>query len=1333
MKRIEKSSSVHDALFVFLMASALLFSAGCGGGGGGGGGSGGVGQQSNGEGIVLMSITFPARTDLTGETTQPPSSAPLGQQVIFTFSGVPDGADLVVIEKSTVYDSLQIYALLTADYLGPDIIVDRDRNLIPARGTFERIGKRIVFTPYFPSDSINMSSNAQLESIPGLLPDLEYIVYVPINTGGSISNLKAVHATVSNPIRFNTISSDLPNLFFQNHPAIPPVITGQFPLDGDQGVALNTFSGDLSGFPEWQDFYLEFDQPLYFHDRNIVGEDLDSDSVDDENMFFTYHGPEYYGALNSGTSHDPSIIHVKKETGAVTLVGTTRLATFPYTIIGLNSIVVDGGGTMYGVDGSTLYKVEYTDLQYPDVCRLYNPLDLDGRTLVYSLGIAPDGSLYAVDNTSGSSIISIDKETGSTADLAEIVTTGPILDLAIRHDGMFYATAVSNSGSPFATSTLLEIDLFADPVLVNTLYTSGTGVDYSSINMAGFKRLVVFNQTGLEINLFDLETYQFISGDEYTLTGGLDDPSPLNIESSLVELGTKADLVENSYHGSKVVLTPSGLLPFGERIEFLVRRGLDNISFGSTANEEGTTEQEVRRIAAEADLIATFTTFDPGAQPVDDLFFEDFLDKKWEGNAMHEGFAPANWAVLDVDEEPPEYSHLLATYGLSGEGNLGDFKPLGVYPTVLLDTDYQSFPLFDGSTPGVKKTTVIKGGVFHFRDIIIPEGVEVKGLGSNPLVLTATGRVEIAGMINCTGSNGSNDVTFNSAFVPVPGGLGGPGGGRGGMSQPPKPDDFQLLTDLRSPKAGETGWGYSNLRQNGGGGGECGAKGTDVEYGSSKADPDSRGAGGGGGSFYQPGSYGYFGYGIYAADPEDPARYVKRDEWFFDDGAPASWPDQGHRFDTTDPQGGAAGEAVFKDEESDNDFIGQGGEVDFLHGGQGGGGGGSRLDSMNPATISMAASWFPPLDRSAYDAKGGGGGGGGGALGIYALGEIVITSTGSIMARGGDGGGGEVIGHSNFGGGGGGGSGGAVILDSAEKIAIRQDAVIDVSGGWLGDAKERTKVTLKAHEGNNCLLGPSHRASFCCWGEGDGGYGGYGLVQLQVSDWANDIEVDDWKSIFAEICVVDWEGPDGLCDETPVFCKCGPINCAHMYYHFVINRDSTDSWFPRTYEIDGYECLVPPSKTPTTLGPLSYGLSDWLDMGQTVHRDSIGGNPAPVFVGFTGIDTTTGLVIEHSGYIPNPEDNDIEVYAPDWDGGTVHYIPEENEVSVMFQGANPVMPGSRVPDPDSITAWTADITTLNGMQFVRIRVGLNTAKDGFNLTPSSPKPQVNFVRVKMQY
>jgi len=1332
MKRIKKCSAAHCAVFAFLFASTLLFSAGCGGGGGSGGGGGGLGQQNDGDGISLKSITFPAWTDLTGATTVPPTAAPLGQQVVFTFTGVPDGSDLVVIDESAVYDSLQIYALLTGDYLGPDVIVDWDRNIIPARGTFERIGETVVFTPYFPSESIDLSANARLESIPGLLPDLEYVVYVPINTGGSISNLKSVYASVTNPIQFNTISSDLPNLFFQNHPAVPPAITSQYPADGDQGVAINTFTENLNGFPVWQDFFLEFDQPLYFDDDNIAGEDLSGDGVDDENMFFSYHGPDYYASLNSGTANDPSILHVKRATGEATLVGTTRKANPPYTITGLNSIAIDGGGTMYGIDGSTLYKVEYVDLEYPGVCRLYEAKDLDGRTLVYGLCLAPDGTLSAVDNATGS-IISIDKDTGSTTDLLEIgLTNGPILDMAVRCDGTFFCAAVINSGSPVAYSTILEIKLHDDPPTVTTVF-SGSG-DNISINMALFSRLVVFNQKGLKVQLFDLDIYEFISGKEYTLTGGLSDPSPLNLESSLVRLGTIADLVENNYHGSRIVLKPSGVLPFGEEIEFFVRRGLDNISFGSVAKEEGSTEEEVARISAEADLIATFTTFNPGSQPVDDTFFEDFLDQEWEGNAMREGLAPANWAVDDVDREPPEYSHLLATYGLSGEGNLGDFKPLGVYPTVLLDTDYQTFPLFDGSTPGVKKTTVVTGGVFHFRDIIIPEGVEVKGLGSNPLVLTATGRVEIAGTINCSGVKGSNDVTFNSAFVPVPGGMGGPGGGRGGMSQPPKPDDFQLLTDLRSPKAGESGWGYSNLRQNGGGGGECGADGTDVAYGSSKPDPDSRGAGGGGGSLYQEGSYGYHGMGQYEADPSELVRYLPRDPWYFDDGAPASWSDPGHRYETTHPRGGNAGEAVFPDEDPDNDFIGQGGEVTVLHGGQGGGGGGSRLDSMHHTTIGMAASWIPPLDRSAYDAKGGGGGGGGGALGLYALGEIVITDSGSIVARGGDGGGGEVIGHSNFGGGGGGGSGGAVLLDSAERIVIRAGAVIDVSGGWLGDGKEVTKVTLAAHENNNCLFGRNHRATFCCWAPGDGGYGGFGMVQLQVSDWVNDLEVEDWNSIFAEICVVDWEGPDGLCDGNPSFCKCGNNNCAKIYYHFLIMMDpGGNRWIPRTFEVEGYDCLVPPSKTPTTLGPLSYGLSEWLDMGQTVHRDSIGGDPAPVFTGFMGIDTATGLVIEHNGHIPNPEQNDIEIYAPDWDGGAVHYIPEENEVSVMFQGARPIVPGSKVPDPDSITEWTGDITSLSGMQFIRFRVGLNTAKDGFNLTPSSPKPQVNFVRVKMQY
>jgi len=1330
------------ALLVCLFLFAILSS--CGGGGSGGGGGGGQGAQGGGEGIILNSITFPAWTDLSGATQTPPAGGPLGQQIIFTFSGAPDGPARIEILEPAVYASLQVYALLDSNYTGPDGAVDHDRAIIPARGVYERMGNRVVFTPYFPVEEIDLSTNATLDEVPGLLPDKEYIVYIPIGLGGTISNLKGVKNSVTNPVRFTTCSEDLPNLFYSNHPTTPPQVIDLYPGDGEVDVAINTFS-DISSFPQEKEFFVEFDQPVYSAEENIAGLklDLDGDTVDDENIFMLYSAPVGFAALDVGTSEDPGIFSVDRGTGEATKIGVTRLSTNPYTITGLRGVVIDDAGIMWGTTGSELYRVEYKNLKFSEICRLYSPVSFGGGlTNVRGLALGQDGTLYGINADLGV-IISIDKETGAVTDLLDLGTSaGPVLDLAVRHDGTVYATSVVNSGSPVAFATLWEIDLFSDPIQANQIYS--VSEDYTSIGMMGFNRISLYNRDGLKVDTFDLENYDVIGPEQFTITG-IDNKALFDMIGPATELSTHADLVENYYTGSKVVLTPSGVLPFGSRVELLIRRGFKNISLGSQANQDGIDPEDSDRIAAEADLLATFSTFDPGAGEVDDIFYEDFLSKDWQGNAMLEGMAPANWAVADVDNTPPDYEHLLATYGMSGEGNLGDFKPLGVFPTVLLDTDYQPLPLFDGSTPGVRKPTVVTGGVFNFHDIVIPADVTVRGLGSNPLIFTATGKVEIYGIIDVSGIDGMDDPTFNSAFTPTPGGIGGPGGGRGGMSNPPKPEDFQLLTDLRSPNMGESGWGPGNLRQIGGEGGQCGAKGTDVPYLGSSPDDDSRGSGGGGGSYLQQGGYGYHGMGKYGADPDDPVRYFERDSWWWDDGAPVEFGEE-HRYWCQHPKGGDPGIWPFGDGDPANDFIGLGGEMIHIQGGQGGGGAGSRLDSMNPASIQAAAGWFPPLDRSAYDAKGGGGGGGGGALAIYALEEILIWPGGTLLARGGEGGVGEVIGHGNFGGAGGGGSGGAIILDSAKRIHLYYNSVIDVSGGYPGDAKEVTWTNSNgqnwsAFKTNNCLIpARGHRGSYCNWSIGDGGPGGYGLVQLQVPDWSTDLTIVDEESVFADVVKVDWYGEywgnNAICDGTPTECKCftggNGKNCLEKYYHYKVKYDS-NAKFPKTYDDPEEECLIDPAKTPTTLGPLSYGLSKWIDMGQIIHRDPVGGYPAPYFLGFTGIDLSTGLVITQNGHIPNPEDNDIEVYAPDWDNGTVHYIPDENAVSVLFQGAEPVVRGSKVPDPNSYTEWTADITSLSGKQFIRFKVELNTAREPYPLTPTSPKPQVNFVRIKMKY
>jgi hypothetical protein len=411
-----------------------------------------------------------------------------------------------------------------------------------------------------------------------------------------------------------------------------------------------------------------------------------------------------------------------------------------------------------------------------------------------------------------------------------------------------------------------------------------------------------------------------------------------------------------------------------------------------------------------------------------------------------------------------------------------------------------------------------------------------------------------------------------------------------------------------------------------------------------------------------------------------------------------------------------------------------------LQGSQGGGGGGSRLDSMSddPQGPSYLAPLMnPPLAPSAYDAKGGGGGGGAGAVAIYSLGEIVIKESGKILAKGGRGGGGEVIGHCNFGGGGGGGAGGTIVLNSGTRIYIEHTSEeihgqLDVSGGWGADGRVGVSVTYneitdpcEIKEKNGQLL----NAGFCSWARADGGYGSYGLIQLMVPDPTDPSQLQyNEDSIMATVCQIDHE---------PNFQKTGGTT-GFSWYHFEVeglgpgNTEPFIQHFPETAD-----CLIPPIKTKSTLNPVTYALSKWLDMGRVIERPSVNGETVPLFEAFEGImgDGPWGLVNTQNGFVVNasiPDFNDIEVDAPDL--GISDYIPDTNEVAIQFQATDALVPGSKVPneDPGVVSDWTWDLDSLNGRQFLRFRIKLDVAK-GTEMKPENYKPQVNKVRIRFQY
>ncbi len=544
-------------------------------------------------------------------------------------------------------------------------------------------------------------------------------------------------------------------------------------------------------------------------------------------------------------------------------------------------------------------------------------------------------------------------------------------------------------------------------------------------------------------------------------------------------LGLNVNLVSNEVDGAIVELTPSGILPFGHLLSLEYPSNLRGI-----ADED---DPGSRRSVA-----ATFTVASVSDQrTVRDTLFENFDSSEREADPteLAASQSPASWDELDSNVLQPRFE-------FAGTGELGPFRPvppsdLSVPEIVILDTSSQPMPLFDGSTPEAPPNTVVRGGVFEFSEIDIPEGVIVQARGPNPLILSATGNVRIAGDIILNGQRGNDENTFDSSLTANPGGIGGVGAGRGGEGQPTIYLGQEGNSPLVSPTRGGRGWGPGNEEAIGGEGGQSGMLDHPDENGEYTTDyeldsgsdnvrhgiggPPSnpcqelthfhnngyKPPGGGGGSHRQEGRQPNDGIGNVLAD--GLGNYIVRTE----QADPIGWKTL---------SGGRPGEWKFNDGNPDNNFIGARGERREIFGGQGGGAGGSALDSyycgmwcmtdLNPANDQVCVneqSYSIIEFDSEGDARGGSGGGGGGALLVRALGSITIVGSdnnsgdgATIQAQGGEGGVGEAVGCGNWAGGGGGGSGGALLFQSATGILVEDGATVRVSGGLGARATDET-------------------------------------------------------------------------------------------------------------------------------------------------------------------------------------------------------------------------------------------------------------------------------------
>ncbi|MHC4945495.1 MAG: hypothetical protein ACYTG7_20985, partial [Planctomycetota bacterium] len=300
MKFPRKNSSCLVCMLI-----AVLLLTGCGGGGGSG--------ASTRDGIALSSITFPTSSDWSSASSMPPVHAPLSQQIVFTFTGKVKG-DITM-------NAFHIFAEPGSEYQGPEIALNETKNIIEARGILDVIQNVVIFTPYIPSDEIDLSPDADPSKVPGLLPGFQYSVFVPVGVSGSIDNLVDVHTKVNNPLTFATVPEGLSSLYFMNMPSKPPDVVSTEPTDGETDFPVNVFSA--KGFPAQKDIVIEFDQPLDFSFDNLEGEDRTGNGVRDQNIYLEYNEPAIYMAVNETIGQAGYLGRMNFETGEFQVLGET--------------------------------------------------------------------------------------------------------------------------------------------------------------------------------------------------------------------------------------------------------------------------------------------------------------------------------------------------------------------------------------------------------------------------------------------------------------------------------------------------------------------------------------------------------------------------------------------------------------------------------------------------------------------------------------------------------------------------------------------------------------------------------------------------------------------------------------------------------------------------------------------------------------------------------------------------------------------------------------------------------------------------------------------------
>ncbi len=544
-------------------------------------------------------------------------------------------------------------------------------------------------------------------------------------------------------------------------------------------------------------------------------------------------------------------------------------------------------------------------------------------------------------------------------------------------------------------------------------------------------------------------------------------------------LQTSVELEANcTVTGSRLRLEPRGLLPADTLIRAVITTQLEDL-IGET---NLVPQDSFALVAADASPAA---------------FADEYLEE-FRGGGTAAGSTEDLLAVFPEPRAEWGADRLGAAFSFPGTGG-----PSGTFdwrvPTVDVEVVNTSFDTIRGGPDFVPQFDLpVVGGVIDVRNLEIPAGAVVRGIGPNPLVIYASGTVRIEGLLDVSGNGNLGANTVGTAAMPEAGSPGQCGGGDGGDSSP--------QTTTSSPRGSP---GYGPFQQPGAGGGPG-------ESGWGASAPQYRPGGGGGGRFGPDqrtnGGAEFFDQTLLGLDAE----------MGFDGHDPGNTPGEngaldgsqmGH-YDAVGAQGGLRGGTPFSDSDATNDFFGRRydaatgiikqGELLELSAGSGGGGAGDGVQCG-------AGCVFPPVPfNQGTNMKGGAAGGGGGSVLIVALGDVVFAGSGQIRARGGFGGHGVLGGGGFIAAGGGGGSGGHVIVQTAGRLDFSgltsgKFAILATGGqggSGIGNSGGATTIGERPNFDACYEATPVNCIGFRI---GAGGDGGPGLVQLHTESGLADI------------------------------------------------------------------------------------------------------------------------------------------------------------------------------------------------------------------------------------